>query len=474
MLIIKYRSMKKIFTILTFLYLSTNLLSQEVISVEKIGEVSKILLQVSFFEDSNHSVDLYKVNYTTKNIDGTAAEASGLLCLPQDFDGDLSTIIYGHGTVNDRYSVPSYQSSESFLVAAMAAKGYAAISADYLGLGDHEGFHPYLHADSEAWSNRDLLLAVDQYLDDEGISLNHDVITTGYSQGGHTAMALQRYIEEVDNHGFNLTISVPMSGPYNMTSIYEKIQDDSYIYDYVGYVARVILSYQLVYGDLYENLSDYFVPAVVDDVQAYRDENITLDSLNARLTAYLQENYGGNYAINILKEETIEELINNEENNFARAAQANNVYSWIPEVKTRLLYCKADDQVPYENSILASNYMNENGADDVSAIDINSNLNHGQCVFPALRSFFALLEEQVSKTTDLILPLEIYPNPASDMIKLPMKMASVEIYDYAGQFIKSQLDVDDIMDISDIPSGTYIVRSYDDQGKIYMKKLLIE
>ena len=58
-----------------------------------------------------------------------------------------------------------------------------------MGLGSSPGFHPYLHARSEATASVDMLRAGRNYCASNNIGLNGQVFLAGYSQGGHTEMA---------------------------------------------------------------------------------------------------------------------------------------------------------------------------------------------------------------------------------------------------------------------------------------------
>ena len=52
-----------------------------------------------------------------------------------------------------------------------------------------------------------------------------------------------------------------------------------------------------------------------------------------------------------------------------------------------LIHCKADDQVPYNNTVVAYNYFQNNGASQyVTLIDPKSDGTHSTCTTPAMKA----------------------------------------------------------------------------------------
>ena len=223
--------MKKIILSLTLLFAFNQInTAQEVVSSTFLTsydlEYFTVDLEIPF---SKNGVDLYRINYTTTNLEGAQDTASGLMCIPHIEGYSLPLVSYGHGTVGSRYAVPSYLSQEHTLPAIYSSIGTVTIAADYLGLGDNDGIHPYVHADSEASASYDMIVAVKDFLPmDMDININDQLFITGYSQGGHTAMALHRYIEtETD---LEVTGALPMSGPYSISTGMKDllVNDDEY------------------------------------------------------------------------------------------------------------------------------------------------------------------------------------------------------------------------------------------------------
>src|SRR5690606_11629005 len=114
------------------------------------------------------AVELYKIRYMTTDIHGETDTASGLLVLPDmPVKSTYPMVIYQHGTTNGPSDCPSRLSAGSAEAQAYGAMGYVTIAPDYLGLGDNDAFHPYVHAATEASAALDMLFAANEWLDAE-------------------------------------------------------------------------------------------------------------------------------------------------------------------------------------------------------------------------------------------------------------------------------------------------------------------
>ena len=125
-----------------------------------VGEL-KALINQSPDNDIKFGVNLYKILYTTRNLQGNETTVSGLIVIPQTQDGKnkFNIVVYQHGTSNDREDVPSRLKGDWIIGAAFGGAGYVTLMSDYLGLGDNPGYHPFIHAASETWVAADLFKA---------------------------------------------------------------------------------------------------------------------------------------------------------------------------------------------------------------------------------------------------------------------------------------------------------------------------
>ena len=461
-----------------------SLVGQKLISTTPAGIISRDFLSFLFGANGallENGIELYKITYSTLDVFGKPDTASGLIILPSNGKKSFFPVVYQHGTVDDRNDVPSNVKGGWEAGAVFAGLGYFTILPDYLGLGTSRGYHPYVHAASQSWAATDMLKAAVTFAANAGITLNEKLFITGYSQGGHASMALHRDLEKNPMPGFKVAGAAHLSGPYSIsTSMLDILLSDKE-YGTSGYVPHTLLAYNPIYK-LYTNLNQVIKPAYLDIVLRRQKEEIGLNQMNTLLTAALKKDYGKAIPSYIFQDSVVNNIKNNLNHPVRLALKANDTYDWVPKAPTRILYCKADEQVVYTNAIFADSVMRARGAQNIFIKDLNSSFSHGQCVEPALLNsvlFFKSLSVSTSlfavnsKTTDL----KVYPNPASTYLyfeNLP-NASKVEWFNLQGQKMGNvTLDAGNELFIGDLSDGVYLFRAISGNeiftGKVVIKK----
>ena len=193
-------------------------------------------------------VALYRIAYSTIDARGGPTTASGLLALPTDME-PVGVVSFGHGTDSLKNYVPSAPTLEGEAVAALfAAGGFALVAPDYVGLGESPGPHPYLHASTEASASVDLLAAARRAAEASMVTLPSSLYITGFSQGGQTALALDRAIEMDSESPWTVRAVAPISGPYDLSGTEFPGMVDGTAPSNSAYAAYLALSYIQVYG----------------------------------------------------------------------------------------------------------------------------------------------------------------------------------------------------------------------------------
>jgi uncharacterized membrane protein HdeD (DUF308 family)/alpha-beta hydrolase superfamily lysophospholipase len=132
----------------------------------------------------------WRILYTTTDLDGTPAVASGLVVVPAEGDGDGPVVNWAHGTTGfAQQCAPSilaepFESGALFLVDDIVAQGWALVATDYIGLGT-EGPHPYLVGEPSGHAALDAVRAARQL---EDARLGGQTVVWGHSQGGGAAL----------------------------------------------------------------------------------------------------------------------------------------------------------------------------------------------------------------------------------------------------------------------------------------------
>lgn len=373
--------MKVLSTLLTTTLLATQAFAQgTIVSYSHIRnytipEVEAILTDFGapvYLIPPQFEVAAYKVVYETTNAQGTGTTtASGAVAFPIGVTCPMPLLSYQHGTTSERYDVPSYSSSELKLgVIFSAADGHVVTLPDYLGLGDSPGFHPYVHAATEASAALDLLRAARTLQDSLGYVLNGQLFMFGYSQGGHATMALFREIETNHSGEFTVTGAAPMSGPYDISGAQAKTITDSVAYSSPGYLPYVVMGYQEAYGNLYNSLSDVFKAPYDTMLDTLFDGTHGFGSIN---------NLMPDTPNHMIQPAVFQDFLNNPANPMRLALADNDVYSWVPQAPLQMYYCTDDEQVFYQNALVAFDTMIAKGASDVEAINIG-HFTHSGCL----------------------------------------------------------------------------------------------
>lgn len=348
------------------------------ISVQRIAIYGIPLLNLVFQElgapiEPKFAVEILQVHYETIDPFGLPTQASGLLALPVGPAEELALMSYQHGTVLLRTDVPSEVNEEGLIPIAYASEGYVGIAPDYLGLGASPGFHPYLHARSQATAVVDFLRATRRYCAEEGIGLSGQIFLQGYSQGGHATLAAQREIEQHHADEFELTASAPMAGPYSMSEISfddmlsDRVQPNPY---YAAYILRA-------YFDLYpiaRSFSEILIPPLDETVPPLFDGQTGSGPINALLPGRVRE---------ALQPDFLAALQTDTRHPLRLALRENDLVDWVPKVPTRLYHCSGDLDVLPANSDLAFERFQQAGAPDVSRLDPMPGADHGGCILPA-------------------------------------------------------------------------------------------
>ncbi len=400
------------------------------------------------------SVQAFQMTYNMP-FQGDTIEVSGAVFVPMDMAVDCANPVhmYAHGTVFERMNTPSFLNYEGELGFLMAGLGFTVLMPDYVGLGtDTQHLHPYVHAESEAQAGVSML---DALFNAPPIG-SHDasqIFLSGYSQGGHAAMATHQLIE-AEHPEYTVVAAAPGSGPYDISGTQFPWTFADVSYSNPAYLAYVALAWQSIYGDLYSDLNEYFQEPYASQLPGLFDGNTSGADINNALPTLTAD----------FAQPGLLDALLQPGSSFLVAAEDNDVYNWGPTAPTRLYYCTEDEQVYYENALMAEAAMQAAGASDVSAINLGAydhNGCAGQAIFGATLWFSSLATIcELSSTSELeIQGAHIVPNPASDQLKWPGLTSTDEwtAMDINGREIAKGIGSN--IQVSNWPNGIYMLRS---------------
>jgi hypothetical protein len=205
-------------------------------------------------------VDFYYVKFWTVGGAGETTESSGALMVPTGAapkcSGPRPVVEYAHGTNPNKAlniaDITNTSNTEGVLIAAMfAAQGYIVVAPNYAGYDISTlGYHPFLNAAQQSGEMMDILAAARTALPatmSAATSDNGQLFITGYSEGGHVAMATLRAMQAA---GKTVTAAAPMSGPYALEAFGDTIFFGGVDIGSTEFAPLLVASYQHAYGNV--------------------------------------------------------------------------------------------------------------------------------------------------------------------------------------------------------------------------------
>jgi hypothetical protein len=313
---------------------------------------------------ARHGVDIYRIVYRTLSARGRPDTASGVLALPASPQRELPVAAFEHGTMVAKADAPSVAASDRGEVILLAGAGYAGVEPDYLGLGLGPGHHPYMDPASEATASVDMLRAAQVVASREHRRLAPKVLVTGFSQGGHAALALARALQHGAAPRLHLAGVAPISGPYDLqhaelpAALDGTLNPKSATF-YLGYWVTAMNRLHHLY---------------TNPGQAFRAPyDSTIDQLYDGLHTDLQVLHGIPASPQQLFTPAFLQQLAHPRGEILRLIRADDTTctGWVPHVPVRLYAAHADTQVAYLNSVDCQRALDAHGP-HVPLIDIGS------------------------------------------------------------------------------------------------------
>jgi hypothetical protein len=226
-------------------------------------------------------------------------------------------------------------------------------------------------------------------------------------------------------------------------------------------LAYVALAWQSVYGNLYTDLSEYFLEPYASDLPALFNGINSGSTINAALPS-LTADFAQPDLLTTLLEPG---------NPFLLAAEDNNVHDWAPQAPTRLYYCTEDEQVYFENALVAQEAMTAAGAPNVQAINLGP-YDHsgcaGQAIFGAALWFSQLATVcELWSVNDLAGDSgQLAPNPAVDVVRWTRLGASASWTAHQPNGAVIATGRGPFIEVGSWPQGVYLLRSGSDVQRL--------
>jgi predicted esterase len=376
-------------------------------------------------------IDIHYLQYNTVDPAGAATTASGAMMIPTGADpacqGPRPIVVYAHGTQVERALNQANITDEDNLEALLAAvvftaQGYVLVAPNYAGFDSSTlSYHPYLNADQQSKDVADALTAARSALPTSfapSVSDSGKLFVTGYSQGGHVAMATHRLLQQ---SGATITASAPMSGPYALAAF-----ADAVLYGQVSrttplFLTYMAVGYQRAYGNIYTTPTDMFearyatgieslLPSAVPRTQLFAEGKLPRDQLfsgtppdpsyaqytpattPANLAHVFAAGFGpDNLVTNSFRLAYLQDAQANPDgafpavtdgrpaanpaNGLRQAFKTNDLRNWTPTSPVLLCAGNEDPTVLYMNTQLIQDYWTANGVTaQIRVLDLDSSI----------------------------------------------------------------------------------------------------
>lgn len=335
---------------------------------------------------SKCGVTQHKLSYDSVDPRGDGARASAGLLIPTGCPGPYPVLVYHHGTTVLRsFTMSDPQNGEAGLQMAMfAAQGYVVVMPDYLGYGDSDlGYHPYLQAENTAEVSIDALRAAKTALQKRGVTTSGKLFLSGYSQGGHAAMATHRAIERDHAGEFTITASVPMAGPYAL--------EDTFVAGIANpgqgasvFTAFAFTGFQKTWGDIYARPEDAFQAPWVTGIENLLPGTLSFSQLITTGKLPLATTGPGG-----LLTDAFVAAFNDPNAPIRRRLAQNSLLDWTPKAPMALCAGARDPVVTFQNVVWATTFFASRGV-QVTPVDVEQ-----------IPAFQPVIEAQVSEAPDL-------------------------------------------------------------------------
>lgn len=244
------------------------------------------------------------ITYTSVDANNNAITLSAKLYYKTDKDSEF-VVLNCHPTITHNDGCPTGSDPQMGAIKYMTSEYALVICPDYIGFGVAEKkkltdpVHPYMCATLTARNLLDCYKAAVKYYKDNSkrkLSANYYTLNVGYSQGGATALAFQKYMEtqatDTEKQLVNLQGSVCGAGPYDQNMVLDFYESQTTL-DYPVYMYYILRGHKEAFGKTTMRnleLEECFTPefwayckSTLKDIMDKKEKNV--DDINTAIKA---------------------------------------------------------------------------------------------------------------------------------------------------------------------------------------------
>lgn len=318
-----------------------------------------------------YTVKTYQLVYNTFDADSIPTTATGLLVVPQGTPCEIPILSFQHNDILKKTDAPSNYgfASQWYVGLAAGSLGYIALMPDGIGLGNGPGFHVYLHLQSEATSVVDMIRAVKEGVDTLGASPNEQLFLAGVAEGGYATIAAHQFIQTYLDSTLHVTGSGAIAPFLDLSGTLVNSFLSGNSYPDPSYLPNLLFGYKKAYS-CFTNDSDMLIYPYDSTLPPLFNGNNRNSTVDSHMPSVPNQ---------ILQPVQLDSMQNDSTYFLRQLLARNDAFNWAPTSPVYLLYCLADEYVPYQHSTVAYQHFVQNGSTMVDTFDIGQTYDHAQC-----------------------------------------------------------------------------------------------
>lgn len=181
------------------------------------------------FTNSGHQYTKIRFTYPTKNVAGQTVTVSAIICMPSSLYTSKTKadfmILANHGAITNNADAPSVSSGADWIPDLIGTKNAIGVEADYIGFGESMTQpQAFAYGDVNARTSLQALICARLWLAGQGFTWENKLANVGFSQGGQTAMHVQKLVDTTNAYGSRVTITKTFAGGgcYNLNTTVNK------------------------------------------------------------------------------------------------------------------------------------------------------------------------------------------------------------------------------------------------------------
>ena len=236
------------------------------------------------------------------------------------------------------------------MAALVAGTGHILLAPDYLGLGESHAIHPYMHVKTTVDTCVDFLKASHALLQQLHQDWPPRLFLMGFSQGGHSTLAVQRELEKLGDPRFNVKAAASVAGAFQLRDISFPQALTGVTPSHVFYLAYMTNAYTSIYG---HPIASVLEKPYAETVPVLFDGNHEIDEIVAGLPASPRD---------LFVPEFLAAYDNGTAHWLLDAISQNDVEDWTPRAPVRLYYGENDVDVLPEEARRGESALKSRGA----------------------------------------------------------------------------------------------------------------